>query len=123
VSLTKLELDVIAAIRRAYPNTEASGATRAAIELVGAGHVYRDLHGAIRHTPEASRRAPAVFAPHVGGDSDADKVARAMARESLLTGVIPPAETPTSNADPRVLSAMAREAELRKIFGDDEVDA
>jgi hypothetical protein len=121
--LTADERNVAAAIKRAYPNTDDGAALRTAIELVTAGDVYRDLHGVLQHTPAASRRAPAVFPPPVGGDDDASKVARAMARESLLTGTIPPAHTPTSNIDPRVASAMQREEALRALGFDDREEA
>ena len=118
MTLAKLEIDTIAAFKRAYPNASDSDATRTAIELCGSGAVYRDLHGVIRHTVEASRRAPAVFAPAGNSDSDEDRCARASAREAFLLGVLPaPQSLPSS--DPRIDRAMAEETRLTALFGGD----
>jgi len=118
VSLSKLEIDTIAAFKRAYPKASDADASRTALELVAASHVYKDLNGVIRHDSEASRRAPAVFAPVGNSDSDEDRCARAMSKEALVSGLMPaPQSLPTT--DPRLERAMAKETRLTALFGGD----
>jgi hypothetical protein len=121
MSLSKFETDVAAALQRAYPNTAPGTALRTAIELVGSGAVYRDLDGNVRHTTEATRRAPGAFPASAHADtSDEARCARALAAEARVAGDLAAVRViPARPADPRIDRAMAQEESLRAQFGDD----
>ncbi len=125
MSLSKLEIDVQAALLRAYPRSEPSTALRVAIELCGSGAVYKDLQGVVRHTAEATRRAPAAFAPASNADtSDTARIGRALAAEARVAGDLAAVRViPTAAPDARIQRAMAAEDTLRAQFGSDEEES
>lgn len=131
---SELESQLAAALVRGY-GTDPAVATATARAAIRRNHVFRDTNGAIAFSATGAA-AFAKLAPLPQGDSDAQKVARAMHRERMLAGKLPTAEeldaeptTPTlvpgeliaeprSDAD-RVHNAMIREAALKAQFGDE----